>query len=383
MQLMEKSTMQPRLARYKNFIDTQFIQSLLWHEDYSMEGLSEDLKKQIISGKFKKIIFTGMGCSAIVSDVIKGFFADQQIPIYIDVINDYDFSVLVDQADLTDEKTLIIISSYSGHSQEPIHFYHRVKNLSKNIIFLTSGGQLGDLAEQDNVSIIHWKLRNPDREYPLFHVPQYFSILLDLFFRLGILKSNFQSELKETVAFLTAHFTQEKIEQTELLAHHLQDREIVFIAPPKWYIALLKLADMHFNEMAMVPAHRNYFHEFTHSEVAVFSDPKHKLAIMMFRDLEQDLYISKKMDHFAHLITDPHVEQNRNIVFQEIVMDQSNFFNKFFTTLLCLNYTAYFLGVYANVQSRELISTAAGNPWYNQKTIQEEQMNHSSQLSHV
>jgi len=370
---MHLKSLQPRLQRYQQFINTQFIESLLWNKDYSIENIHDDLKNKISLGKIKKIIFTGMGCSAIVSDLIKGFFADQKISTYVDVINDYDIDILVDKADLMDEKTLIIVSSYSGHSQEPIHFYNRIKNLTSNIIFLTSGGKLADIARHDNISIIYWKLRNPDREYPLFHVPQYFSILLDVFFELKILKSNFHDALKETVNHLKNEFTAEKITQANILSEKLRDREIVFIASPKWYVSLLKLADMHFNEMSMASAHRNYFHEFTHSEIAVFSHPKQKMGIVLFRDIGDDQYINNKMDNFIEIITNPQAEPNKNIELLEILLNQENFVTKLFSTLLFLNHIAYFLGLYYNTPSRELISTAAGNPWYSQKIIQSEQ----------
>ncbi len=364
--------MQPRLQRYKQFIDDQFIDSLLWNKDYSLDGLGKDLRNKIEAGQFRKIIFTGMGCSAIVSDVIKGFFASRQIPIYVDVINDYDVDLLVDKEVLKDEKTLTIISSYSGHSQEPINFYQNIKELTQNIIFLTSGGKLAEIAKQDGVSIIHWKLRNPDREYPLFHVPQYFSILLDIFAELKMLDSNFQNELKETATYLKQEFTEQKIKQAELVAERLRDREIVFLAEPKWYFTLLKLVDMHFNEMSMAPAHRNFFHEFTHSEVAVFTDPKNKLAIVIFRDADEDNYANEKINRLVKIFTDKKAKQNKNIELVEIKLDQKNFFQKFFSTLLFINYAAYFLGIYNNMESRELISTSAGNSWYNQKTIQAE-----------
>lgn len=368
---MHLESYQPRLQRYQKFINKQFIDSLLWNKDYSIENIREDLKKKISSGQIKKIIFTGMGCSAIVSDLIKGFFADQKNSTYVDVINDYDLDILVDKADLMDEKTLIIVSSYSGHSQEPIHFYNKIKNLTPNIVFLTSGGKLADIATKDDISIIYWKLRNPDREYPLFHVTQYFSILLDAFFELKILKSNFQDVLKETTDYLKNEFTLEKIEQANKLAQKLRDREIVFIASPKWYVSLLKLADMHFNEMSMASAHRNFFHEFTHSEIAAFSHPKQKMAIVLFRDIGDDQYINDKMDKFIKIITNP-ATQNENIELLEIVLNQQNFVSKLFSTLLFLNHMAYFLGLYYNTPSRELISTAAGNPWYSQEIIQSE-----------
>ncbi|MFN8771052.1 MAG: SIS domain-containing protein [Neisseriaceae bacterium] len=371
---MKNNLIQPRLNRYKDFIESQFIESLLWNKDYSLCGINPDLEKQIMSGYFKRIVFTGMGCSAIVSDVIKGFFVDQQISIFVEVINDYDIDILIDKNIIKDDRTLVIVSSYSGHSQEPIHFYHNIKYLTKNIIFITSGGRLAEIAKEDNISIIYWQLRNPDREYPLFHVPQYFSILLDIFYELNILKSNYKKELIETVSKLRAEFDEKKIIEAKQIADELYGREIVFIANPKWYVSLLKLANMHFNEMAMVPAHRNYFHEFTHSEVAVFSDPSHILSIVMFRDIDNDRYNQEKMTSFASIISEKTVKQNKNISIHEIILDKSNFSENLFSTLYFLSYIAYFLGIKYNTKSRELISTAAGNPWYNQKTIQQEKV---------
>lgn len=364
--------MQPRLHRYKKFIDNQFIDSLLWNKDYSLEKLNPELRNKIESGQFKKIVFTGMGCSAIVSDVIKGFFTSQQIPIYIDVINDYGIHLLIDEEVLKDKNTLIIISSYSGYSQEPMKFYQNVKSLTQNIIFLTTGGELAEIAKQDGISTIYWKLRSPDREYPLFHVPQYFSILLDIFAELKMLDSNFKNELKETAKYLKQEFSATKIKLAESIAGKLRDKEIIIIANPLWYVSLLKLVDMHFNEMSMSPAHRNFLHEFTHSEVAVLTDPKSKHAVMLFRDIDEDHYTREKAERLISVLNDKKMEQNNHIELIEIKMDQNNFFNKLFSTLFFVNHIAYHLGTYYDTKSRELISTTAGNPWYSQKTIQSE-----------
>lgn len=377
---MKNDLTQPRLTRYKDFIESQFIDSLLHNKDYSLRDLKPSLKQKIMSGQFKRIVFTGMGCSAIVSDVIKGFFADQQIPIFVDVINDYDIDVLIDKDIIKDDKTLVIVSSYSGHSQEPIHFYQNVKCFTENLIFITSGGKLAKIAKEDDISIIYWELRNPDREYPLFHVPQYFSILLDIFYELKIVQTNYIDMLATTADMLRSEFSVEKINEAKQIADELYGREIIFIAAPKWYVSLLKLANMHFNEMAMVPAHRNYFHEFTHSEVAVFSDPLHILSVVMFRDIDSDQYKQEKMTRFTNIISDKTVNQNKNISIHELILDKGNFFGNFFSTLYFLNYIAYFLGIKHNFKSRELISTAAGNPWYNQKTIQQEK---NSDLANV
>ncbi len=63
------------------------------------------------------------------------------------------------------------------------------------------------------------------------------------------------------------------------------------------------------------------------------------------------------------------VPQNKKVAIVITELNQGNFFKQFFSTLQFVQHVSYFLGVYYNYESRELISTAAGNPWYNQKTI--------------
>lgn len=362
--------MPPRLKRYKAFIDTQFIDSLTWNKDYSLDDLKSNIKKKIASKQFRRIIFTGMGCSAIVSDVMKGFFIDRKIPIGVEVINDYDVDHLVDINALKDSGTLVIVSSYSGYSKEPIHAYKKIKKYTKNIIFLTSGGELGRIGKKENVSVILWRLRNPDREYPLFHVPQYFAILLDIFYTFGMFTSNYQKELAKTARYLKVIFNGQKLQSAQAFAKRLHNRDIILLATPKWYLTLLKLVNMHINEMAMAPAHRNYFHEFTHSEVAICSDPAMKQSIVLFRDSSEDTYTKGKMQNFIDLFHESAMQNKIEVLTVDI--DQDNFFRKFFSTLLFVHYMTYFLGLHYKIQSRELISKSAGNPWYNQMTIQKE-----------
>lgn len=362
--------MQPRLQRYEAFLQHQYIPSLVWNQDYSIAHVARSIVDAARSGRYRRILFTGMGCSAIVSDAIKGFFACERIPTYIEVINDYDLDYLCSTEALAAGDTLVIISSYSGYSQEPIHAYHRIKHHTGNVVCLTSGGRLEKIAQEDGLSLIHWRLRNPDREYPLFHVPQYLAILLDVLHKLGFLPSNYLSEL-QAASDLLHRLADEKIRLAEGVARRLRDRDIIFLASPRWHLALLKLVDMHFNEMAMARAHRNHVHEFSHSEVAVLSDPDSPHAIVVFEDQDEDEYSRAKVRSLEQLLTSP-APQNRNIEFVSIDVEGRNFFDKIFSTLLFTQYIALSLGRYYDTPSRELISQAAGNPWYNRRTIQAE-----------
>ncbi|MBU0577915.1 hypothetical protein KJ742_07535 [Patescibacteria group bacterium] len=365
--------MELRLLRYKEFIDNQYADCLLKNKEYSLGKLDENLKNKITNKQFDRILFVGMGCSAIVSDIIKGFFAQQNIPIFIEVINDYEIDYLINKKELESGKTLVIFTSHSGHSQEPIEAYSRIKKLTDNIIFLTSGGKLEEIARKENVSIIYWKITSADREYPLFHAPQFFSIILDIFCSLGLLESNYEKELIQASEYIKKGFA-EKIQKAEKYANELVDKEIILLASPKWYLSLLKLVKMHINEIAMAPAHRNYLHEFGHSESAMLSDPKQKQALLIFREKSEDSYLEDKIKQTIEIFTEP-VKQNKNISVLTVEMDGNNFIGQLFSALNFIQYLTYYLGVLYNYKPRELISRSTGNPWYSIDIIKKEKNN--------
>ena len=354
--------MKSRLERYRQFIENDFIPSLVWNKDYKM-NLSEDLTNKLKNKHFKRIVFNGMGCSAIVSDLIKGFFVMQDNNIEIEVINGYDIDYTIHKNIFSAEDTLVIISSYSGFSTEPIKIYEKIKTITPNIIFLTSGGKLGELGEKENVSMIYWQLRNPDRHYPLFHVPQFFSILIDICYHLGFLFSNFEKELKETEKYLQKFLTKEKLIEAKKLANYLFDKDIILIATPQIYLIFLKLFKMHLNEIAMAPAHRNMFHEFSHSEVAVCTNPTRKQLLWFFLNDNEDEYTENKFENVKKLMTEKILE-NKNISIQETRIKSNDFFNNFFGNLLFNSYVVYYLGLLYDTHSRDLISQSLGNLWY-------------------
>jgi glucose/mannose-6-phosphate isomerase len=61
--------------------------------------------------------------------------------------------------------------------------------------------------------------------------------------------------------------------------------------------------------------------------------------------------------------------QNRNIEVVEIPMVQSTFVRKYFTAPEFIQHLTLALGRAHETESRNLISEAAGNPWYHGDTI--------------
>ncbi len=365
--------MQPRVQRLSEFLGTPLFESTLWGHEYTLENLNDDLRRRIEAQQFNKIVFYGMGCSSVVSDIVKGFFIEEGIPIHVKVINDYDVDWFINKEELRDESTLTFIVCYSGWSVEPCLFYDYMKNLTgnKNLIVLTGGGKISKICKEDGCSLIQYQLRHADREYPLYHVQQFFSIFLDIFHKLKITNSSYGDELVDTVEFLKTTFDTETVRLSKTIAKKLVDSRVVFLATAKWYVSLLKQTTMFFNEIAMVPSHRNLLHEFSHTEVAAYSNPEQKQAIVTFLDSDDDTYTQGKVDTLGKLFGDKTIPQNKNIEFVRIDLNQETFFKKIYYAHFFMVYVAYFLGKYSDVEGRDLISIAAKNPWWSQESIEE------------
>ncbi|RLV08767.1 hypothetical protein CTZ27_08395 [Streptomyces griseocarneus] len=363
--------MQSRIDRYEEFLTTQYRGGFSKPEEYSISEITPSLRDRMKNGYFKRVVFTGMGCSAIVSDVVRAFFTSVDTELEFHVFNDYDFRYLVPESLIEDERTLVVLSSYSGHSTEPLHVFHRLAHAHDRVLLLTSGGKLADLGQRHGVSIARWQLSEPDREYPLFHVGQYFAILLHMFFELGLISQDFGPEVAALPGHLATDFTPAHRELARTAARRSEDANVIMVASPKWYESLLKLAKMHLNEIAMVPATRNYFHEFCHSEVATLSDPARKHSLLILTDDEDDEYTKQKMANLVSLLTSD-IPQNRTIEVTEIALTEPSFMRKYFTALELIQYLTLDLGRHENTASRNLISEAAGNPWYHGDTIRAE-----------
>lgn len=364
---------QGRLERLTEMLGDPLFESILWGREYDMSALDEGLRQKIRQGQFNRIVFYGMGCSSVVSDIVKGFFLEEGIPIRVDVINDYDLDWFIDPAVMNDDRTLTIIVCYSGWSVEPCLFFDKMRELTgnRNLIVLSGGGKIASLAREHGTSLIQYRLRHADREYPLYHVQQFFAIFLDLFHLLGITPSSYSDELADSVEFLRAAFGEEAIARAQEIAHQVAgSSRIALLGTADWYVTLLKQTTMFFNEIAMVPTHRNLLHEFSHTEVAAYSDPSTKQALILFRDTDADDYTRSKIETMKTLFADRNVPQNKNIEFIIIDLDQGSFLRKFFFGHFFTVYIAYYLGLEADVSGRDLISIAAQNPWWSQRSIE-------------
>lgn len=97
-------------------------------------------------GNYQNIVIAGLGGSGIGGRLVKSFFYNQ-LPVPVEVVSDYTLPAFVSQ------NTLLILSSYSGNTEETLSIFNQGKELGCTMIAITAGGQLMQLAQQNNVKI--------------------------------------------------------------------------------------------------------------------------------------------------------------------------------------------------------------------------------------
>ena len=118
--------------------------------------------------KLRSIVFAGMGGSNLAGKIIHSL-SPFLLDLPFEVVANYRLPPYVNK------NTLVIISSYSGNTQETISCALDAKNRSARIICLTSGGQLEKIAVEN-----HWSLIKLDPALNQSKIPR-----LGLFISLG------------------------------------------------------------------------------------------------------------------------------------------------------------------------------------------------------
>ncbi|MFA6142648.1 MAG: bifunctional phosphoglucose/phosphomannose isomerase, partial [Candidatus Omnitrophota bacterium] len=97
--------------------------------------------------QYKNIVCTGLGGSAIGSDIARSYIADRsKTPLFVN--RNYTLPAFVG-AD-----SLVVASSYSGNTEETLSAYKDAKNKNAKIIVISSGGELTRIASQDGFPVL-------------------------------------------------------------------------------------------------------------------------------------------------------------------------------------------------------------------------------------
>jgi len=243
---------------------------------------------------FNKVVFAGMGGSAIGADLVKSYsYLESKIPIL--VLREYTLPTCVDSV------TLVIVLSYSGNTEETLSAYRDAKEKGATLMVVSSGGTLKEYAVKDRVTYI---------EIPKGLPPRcslgYLSIIpLCLLARLNLIKDVSQAihEMIKLLQELKNDSLNPRIGPKDNIAKTVALKlcnKFAFIYSGSMYFDICATrfrSQIAENSKALSSSH--VFPEMNHNEIVGWENPKKQFknfVVLLLRDKQMHPRVSIRMD---------------------------------------------------------------------------------------
>ena len=250
--------------------------------------------------RYKNIVCAGLGGSAIGADLVRSYTANElNIPLFVN--RDHMLPGFADQ------ETLVIISSYSGNTEETLSAYRDARSRGSEITVITSGGKLSKLAKEDDVPVIDIPAGLPPRAALGY---SFFPVLI-LLSKLGLIKDQ-ASFIDDTINNLRrlkntrlGRKVGSKANQAKKIAGELYGKFPVIYGSQDHIDAVVTRWRGQLAENSKTLASSGLFPEMSHNEIVGWENPRpvlRKSVAVMLRDSADHPRISKRMDIIKRIL---------------------------------------------------------------------------------
>ena len=216
------------------------------------------------------IVITGLGGSGIGGTIAKQLVADQiKIPVLVN--NDYSLPTFVN------ENTLVIVSSFSGNTEETLEALKQAQSVNAEIACITSGGKLAEIARENNYNLIILPKAFSPRAMLTYSVVQQFF----LFKHYGIIDDSFIAKIQSSVTFLES-----EVESIKDLAHQtalaLHSKTFVIYSEASIEGVAIRLRQQ-INENSKSLGWHHVVPEMNHNELVGWAGGKPEYTVILLR----------------------------------------------------------------------------------------------------
>ena len=281
----------------------------------------------------EQVIITGMGGSALPADIVQAAFSDR---LKHPLIVSRNYTLPVNAT----PDSLIIAISFSGNTEETISAYQTAKAIGSQVVVVTTGGQILDLAKANNDPWI--EIPKPSAAFqPRMASGYIFAIISAILVRCGFL-ADCHDEVLTAASNLQGNWAEA---EAKPLSQTLVGKiPVIYTSDTYWPVA--RIGKIKFNENSKTPAFWNVFPELNHNEMVGFTNsqalPFHTI---MLRDLEDDVRVVQRMPITAQVLA----TVNPNLHSSIIDMPGDTKLEKIFNSLMLLDWTSYYLALANNI----------------------------------
>lgn len=307
-----------------------FDEQLLTAEQNVTSYYTELSRLKTSLSDIRNIVICGMGGSAIAGDFIKQIFADNlSIPILVN--RDYTLPSFVN------EYTLVILSSYSGNTEETISAFHDAIKRKAKMLTIATGGEIAYISKKNEIPAITIPIGFQPRQAIGFSLVTIFRLVEHLF-----LDSHDPDVLNNNITWVREKrklWSSETGNDLWPLAGRLSSQPVIIYSSEKMFPAALRFKGQ-ICENAKLLAFANAVPEMNHNEIVgwdgIQSDAP--FSVILFRDSADQAQIQKRFDILKTILS------KKSSVF-EIHSEGNDMFSKFMSLICWGDWVSYHMAI--------------------------------------
>lgn len=219
----------------------------------------------------QNIVISGLGGSGIGGKIVSQLAAKQlSVPTVIN--NSYNLPTFAN------ENTLVIISSYSGNTEETVSALKEAISKGCEIACITSGGEIESLAKENNINLIIVPGGNPPRAMLTYSLVQQFFILSNY----KLIDDSFLTDLNNTISLLNKE--EENIKKEAKQVAEKTFGTMTAIYADSSYEGVTVRFKQQLNENAKVLCWNHVIPEMNHNELVGWAGGSDKYSAIFLRN---------------------------------------------------------------------------------------------------
>lgn len=258
-----------------------------------IENFAEQMKTALEIGEaygfkaspkqFSNVVICGLGGSGIGGSLIKDATINE-IKIPVNTVNGYFLPAFVG------ENSLIIISSYSGNTEEALHCLEEALKKNATICAITSNGKVKELSQEHGFDCIFIPGGNPPRSTlgmsatQLLYILNYFELISD----------TFKNDLRKTISLISSDRDDIKKVANEL-AQGIYNKIPVLYSSDHIESVTIRWRQQ-INENGKQLCWHHVLPEMNHNELVGWRDKNDDLAVVFLRNDNDFPKVAKRMD---------------------------------------------------------------------------------------
>jgi glucose/mannose-6-phosphate isomerase len=223
------------------------------------------------SAEIRNVIITGLGGSGIGGSIITQII-EKELKVPVIVNKDYFLP------SFASSNTLVIVSSYSGNTEETLGALEVALERACKIVCITSGGKVAAIAKEKNLDCITIPGGMPPRACLAYSFTQLFFVLNEM----GLIGSWFKEEFESSI-HLIDHEEEHICAEAYYLAEKLHKKIPVIYSQANYEGVAIRFRQQ-INENSKMLCWHHALPEMNHNELVGWTIPNDKLAVVFMRN---------------------------------------------------------------------------------------------------